>query len=310
MRNAFIKSLTALARRRKDIHLLTGDLGFSVFEGFAREFPGRYLNCGVAEQNMMGVAAGLALSGKQVFVYSIVPFVTMRCFEQIRNDVCIQNLNVKIVGVGGGFSYGKFGPTHHAIEDIAVMRALPSMVVVCPADPVETELAVCEIAQRKGPVYLRLGRSTEEVLSPRSLPFELGKARVLRKGRDLTLIGVGPIVKNVLRAAELLEETHGIRATVASIGTVKPIDVSFILNEAKRTKAIFTIEEHNMVGGMGEVVATVLAERRTAGTIFERIGVGDSFVKTVGEQDYLRKENRLSPETLVHTIIKKYGTRK
>lgn len=310
MRNAFIKSLTALARRDKNVYLLTGDLGFTVFENFAREYPRQYLNCGVAEQNMVSVAAGLALSGKQVFVYSIVPFATMRCFEQIRNDVCIQNLNVRIVGVGGGFSYGKFGPTHHALEDIAVMRALPNMTVVCPADPVETELAVREIAQRKGPVYLRLGRSTEEVLSTPTLPFKVGKMRVLRKGRDITLLGVGPVLINVLRAAEILEKKHGVCATVASIGTVTPLDVSFVMWAARATKAIFTVEEHYVTGGAGDAVAAVLAERRISGTLFKKIGVEGSFVKAVGEQAYLRAQCGLSPERLVRTVIKKYGTRK
>ncbi len=310
MRNAFVKALTTLATRDRNIYLLTGDLGFTVFEEFARSFPNQYINCGVAEQNMMGVAAGLSLSGKKVFVYSIIPFATMRPFEQIRNDICMHNLDVTIVGVGGGFSYGSLGPTHHAIEDIAIMRALPNMRVVVPADPVETDLVVRAIAKETGPTYLRLGKSKEETLSRTPFNFALEKARILKRGRDLTLIGIGPILKNVLAAAEALEKNHHLSATVASMTTVKPIDTQFIVNTAKTTKHIFTIEEHSIIGGLGEAVGTILAEKKTGSIVFKRIGIDDAFAKIVGNQEYLREKNHLSPKELEKIIIQSYGNKK
>ena len=159
MRTAFVNTLIELAEKDENIYLLTGDLGFSVLEGFIQKFPERFINCGVAEQNMMGVAAGLALSGKKPYVYSIIPFVTMRCFEQVRNDICYQNLDVKIVGVGSGLAYGFLGATHHAIEDIAILRVLPNMTILSPGDPTEARELTLKSYQTKNPTYLRLNKS-------------------------------------------------------------------------------------------------------------------------------------------------------
>ena len=183
MRTAFIKTLTELAKKDKSIYLLTGDLGFSVFEEFKKKFPDRFINCGVAEQNMMGVAAGLAMNRKKVVVYSIIPFVTMRCFEQVRNDVCLQNLDVKIVGVGGGMSYGQQGLTHHAIDDIAVMRSLLNIRIIVPADPIETELAVKSMLKINGPVYLRLEKSEEENIHSKPFNYKIGEIYEIKKGK-------------------------------------------------------------------------------------------------------------------------------
>ena len=229
MRTAFIKTLTELAGEDKNIYLLTGDLGFSVFEAFARKFPGQYINCGVAEQNMMGVAAGLALSGKKVVVYSIIPFVTMRCFEQIRNDVCLQNLDVKIVGVGGGLSYGASGATHHAVEDLAIMRALPNITILCPADPIEAELAVRAMFKIKGPVYLRLGKGREENIHLKSFKFQIGKANLIKRGKDITVIGIGSILKNAILAAEMLEKKYKNSIRIISMPALKKLDKNIFL---------------------------------------------------------------------------------
>jgi len=303
MRTAFIKTLTKLAEKDKNIYLLTGDLGFSVFEEFKKKFPERYVNCGVAEQNMIGVAAGLALSGKKVVVYSIIPFVTMRCFEQIRNDICLQNLDVKVVGVGAGFSYGAQGPTHHAIEDLAIMRSLPNMTVLCPVDPIETGLAVKAMFKLKGPVYLRLGKSKEENIHSKSFEFKVGRANLIKNGKDITIMGIGPILKNALNAAEILEKEMNISVRIISMTTFKPLDKNIVLKAVKETKAIFTIEEHSLVGGLGSAVAEILAESKDK-ILFRRIALPNEFCKEVGSQEYLREKNNLSVKGIKKTIEK------
>src|SRR5438876_9433678 len=188
MRAAFIRTLSELAEHDLRIKLIVGELGFGVVESFAERFPKQFLNAGVAEQNMTGIAAGMALSGKVVFTYSIANFPTLRCLEQVRNDVCYHNANVKIVAVGGGFAYGSLGATHHATEDLAIMRALPEMTVVAPGDPVEAEAATDAIAAHAGPCYLRLGRAGESRVHRASTDGQLGKAIEVRSGNDLALI--------------------------------------------------------------------------------------------------------------------------
>jgi len=309
MRTAFIKILTELAREDKNIYLLTGDLGFSVFEEFVQKFPERYINCGVAEQNMIGVAAGLALNGKKVVVYSIVPFVTMRCFEQIRNDICLQNLDVKIVGVGGGFSYGALGSTHHAIEDLAIMRSLPNITVLCPADPIETELAVRAMLKLKGPTYLRLGKSKEENIHLKPFKFQIGKANFIKKGKDITIIGIGPILKNAILAVKTLEKQYDISIGIISMPTLKPLDKNIVLKAAKETKAIFTIEEHSLVGGLGSAVAEILAESKYK-ILFRRIALPDKFCREVGNQEYLREKKGLSVTKIENYILKEFKNEK
>jgi transketolase len=291
-----------LARKDKRIFLLTGDLGFSVFEKFKNEFPERFFDVGVAEQNMVGIASGLALSGKIVFVYSIIPFLTMRAFEQIRLDICYQNTDVKMVGVGGGFAYGSAGSTHHAVEDIAIMRALPNMTVVCPSDPVETELTVNNAVKYNGPVYIRLGREKEKLYSGKP-HFKFGKGIVKKKGKDITIISTGDILRNVIEVAKKLSQMN-ISTRVISMHTIKPIDREIILKAAKETKAIFTVEEHNIIGGLGSAVAEILMESPYKNVSFKRLGIPDTFVKEVGGQEFLRKKYDLSISSIFKTIIK------
>lgn len=290
------------AEKDKNILLLSGDLGFSFFEEFIQRFPARFFNMGVAEANMIGVAAGLALSGKLPFVYSIVPFVTMRCLEHINNDVCYQNANVKIVGVGGGFSYGEDGPTHHAITDIAIMRALPNMTVVCPGDPIEARLATIAAIENKGPMYLRLGRSNEPVVHSKQPDFQIGKAIELRKGRDVALISTGNMLHSCLLAAEQLLQ-KGIECRLLSMHTVKPIDKAAILGAAAETKAVFSVEEHSSIGGLGSAISEVLAEEKT-NALFKKIALPDCFASVVGSQNYLRKIHGLSVESITETVLK------
>ncbi len=306
MRSAFINTLIKLARKDKRIFLLTGDLGFSVLEGFRDEFPDRFINMGVAEANMIGVAAGLALSGKVVFVYSIVPFVTLRCLEQIRNDVCYQQLQVRIIGVGAGLSYGTSGATHYSLEDIAVMRAISNLSVVCPGDPLETEMALKESLSYAGPLYIRLGKGHDPLVYRKLEGFKIGKAISLRYGKDIAIISTGNMLPNANQAASLLKK-QGVDVRLISMHTVKPIDKKTIIDIAKKTKAIFTVEEHNLIGGLGSAVAEVLAEQ-PAKVYFKRIAVTETFFKTIGSQDYLRSKFGLDANGICKTIIK--GMRK
>lgn len=257
MRTTFIEALMEVAARDSRVWLVCGDLGFSVLEPFAAAFPDRFLNAGVAEQNMTGIAAGLALSGKIVFTYSIANFPVMRCLEQIRNDVCYHNLNVKVVAVGGGFAYGSAGYTHHGVEDLAVLRAFPNLKVAAPADPVETRFLTHAAASLPGPFYLRLGKAREPVLHAPDTPMEFGKAIAVRTGRRGTLIAVGSVLGEALRAADLLA-ARGIDAAVLSMPTIVPFDENAVLRAARDTGRIVTVEEHGP-GGLASAVAEVIA---------------------------------------------------
>jgi transketolase len=287
VRTAFAETLLELMAADERIWLVTGDLGFSVLEPFIERFPGRYVNAGVAEQNMTGVAAGLASCGHTVFTYSIANFPTIRCLEQVRNDVCYNGLNVKIVSVGGGFAYGPQGYTHHGLEDLAVMRTLPGMTVVAPGDPVETRLATRAVAVRRGPCYLRLGKAREPVVHPSPPPFQLGRAIGIRPGRDLTLISTGGILAYAVAVADRLRSAAGADARVLSMHTLKPLDEDAIAAAARETRAILTVEEHSIVGGLGSAVADVIATRGL-GCKFVKWGAPDGLLHAVGSQDYLR----------------------
>lgn len=303
MRNAFIETLEKEVKANPNIIVLTGDLGYTVFDQFKIRYPKQFINMGVAEANMMGVAAGLALSGKIPFVYSIAPFVCLRPYEQIRNDVCMHNANVKIIGVGGGLAYSNAGPTHHVNEDIAVMRVLPNMTVICPSDPIEVRLAVKGMIRYKGPVYLRLGKHGEPIIHKTKPNFKIGKGIIIKEGRDIALISCGSITHNALLTAEILEK-KGIFTTIVSMHTIKPLDTKLLSNVIKKFKAVFTIEEHNIIGGLGSAVAEFIAENQTKTIIFKRLGVNDVFCRQIGDYDYIRDCNSLSPKKIVNQIIK------
>lgn len=301
MRYAFIRALHELAQADARIHLLTGDLGFTVVEDFAAAFPDRFLNLGVAEANLIGVAAGLARSGKIPFTYSIATFMTSRCFEQIRLDVCAQDAHVRIVGIGGGFAYGNAGPTHHALEDIALMRLLPGMTVVCPADPLETDLATRAAVAWDGPLYLRLGKGGDPVVHGAPPAFAIGEAIPLRQGNEVALLATGSLVHATLLAAHALEE-QGVSSLVASVHTVKPLDERFVIQAARQTGTVVTIEEHSIVGGLGDAVGHCLAQAGLPVRLL-RIGVDDQFSPVVGDQDFIRESLGLSPIGLVRRVL-------
>jgi len=289
VRTAFINALCDIADDDERIWLLTGDLGFSVLEPFAERFPDRFVNAGVAEQNMTGVAAGLASCGKIVCTYSIANFPTLRCLEQIRNDVCLHELPVKIISVGGGFAYGAQGYTHHGVEDLAVMRALPNMTVVAPADPIEATLATRALLRRPGPAYLRLGKSREAVVHRQTPPFAIGQAVRVCEGTDVALISTGGMLGYVMETAEALATLHGISARVLSMHTLKPLDVEAVISAARETGAVVTVEEHSVVGGLGSAVADVVATMDGSHAPLHKYGAPDRVNHLVGQQEVLRR---------------------
>lgn len=299
MRTTFASTLCELAEADDRIWLLTGDLGYSVLEPFAQRFPGRYVNCGIAEQNMTGIAAGLARSGKTVFTYSIANFPVMRCLEQIRNDVCYHEANVKIVAVGAGLAYGAQGYTHHGVEDLAVMRVLPNMVVVAPGDPVETRLATKALAEHAGPCYLRLGKAREPVVHGFEPAFELGKAIVLREGTDVTLISTGGMLETIVKAADELARDR-ISACVVSMPTVSPLDEDAVRSAARRTRLVVTVEEHGH-GGLASAVAEVVAAS-PARAAFLPLRLRREAMHVAGSQEWLRASQGLSVEGIVAAV--------
>jgi transketolase len=257
MRTAFINALMTAAERDDRIWLLTGDLGYSVLEPFAQRFPERYVNVGIAEQNMTGVAAGLAMAGKTVLTYSIANFPTLRCLEQIRNDVCYHNLNVKVVAVGGGMAYGSLGYTHHAVEDLAIMRTLPGMAVAAPGDPREVAWTMNHALRHDGPVYLRLGKAGEPMVHDADIDAPMGAPLWLRPGRDVTLVSTGTILPMVLESADALR-AQGIDAGVVSLPWLSPLAPSHAADIAASGRVV-CVEEHGP-GGLFAAFSEALAE--------------------------------------------------
>lgn len=299
MRTAFIDALCEQAERHERIWLVCGDLGFSVLERFAQRFPGRFLNAGVAEQNMTGIAAGLALEGKTVFVYSIANFPVMRCLEQVRNDVCYHALDVKIVAVGGGLAYGAAGYTHHGVEDLAVMRALPNMTVCAPGDPAETRAVVRGIVERRGPCYLRIGKAGEPKVHPGELSIALDEAVRVREGRSVALLTTGGTLALADRAAAALE-ARGRSTELWSFPTVQPLDAAALRSIADRFAAVLTLEEH-AGGGFGSAVAERLAEWPERPR-FRRLRLSGKPVMRAGSQESLRAAEGLSVEGIVAAV--------
>jgi len=285
LRTESIDTLLAYAAANPDVMLLTADLGYSVLERFAEALPGQYANVGVCEQAMAGIAAGLALSGKRVVLYSIANFPTLRCLEQLRNDVCYHNLPVTVIAVGGGFAYGAQGYTHHGIEDLGIMAMLPNMAVACPADPHEAMALLPQLLERRGPGYLRLGRAGEPALHGDEAPIELGRAAWLREGKDIALLCTGPITGRALAARDRLK-AQGITASVASFHSISPLDAEAIVSAARSHRAIMTVEEHSVSGGFGSRVADVLLASGLA-TRFGKFGVTPAQLGKTGSQSWL-----------------------
>lgn len=302
MRDTFIARLCEMAEHDDRIVLITGDLGFSVFDEFRARFPRQFINAGVAEQNMTGLAAGLALEGCIVYTYSIANFAFMRCLEQIRNDAAYHQCNVNVVCVGGGFSYGALGVSHHATEDLAMMRSLPDVAVVAPGDNYEAGEATEAIAARPGVCYLRLDKATAgENVAP-AAPFRLGTARTIRDGDDVTLVATGGVLGEALAAADALDEL-GIAARVLSLHTLDPLDQNALAAAARETRGVVTVEEHTVQGGLGGAVAESLLERGARPGFFRRIGLRAGFSSTVGSQAYLRGIYQIDCKAITEAVV-------
>jgi transketolase len=289
MRDTFIRELTELAADDPRIVLVTGDLGFGVLGDFARQYPRQFLNAGVAEQNMTGLATGMALEGRIVFTYSIANFPSLRCLEQIRNDAAYHDANVKIVSIGSGFSYGQLGISHHATEDISILRALPGLTVVSPADDWEVAGATRALVNTPGTCYLRLDKSKAPATHGANDKFRIGVARKVREGRDLTIVVTGGILAVALEVSDELSRSYGLTVRVLSMHTVKPLDIDAVVEAARGTGGVLTLEEHTVEGGLGSAVAEVLLERGAIPRAFARVGLRAGFSSVVGSQEYLRK---------------------
>ncbi len=301
MRDKFAATLHALAEKDKNLILITGDLGFGVLKSFWEDFPDQFINAGIAEQAMTGMAAGMALEGKTVFTYSIGNFPTLRCIEQIRNDCAYHDANVKIVCVGGGFVYGPLGMSHHATEDLAVMRALPNVVVMAPGDSAEAECATRAVYKHSGTCYLRLGRGGEKPIHDKIENFQIGKAIKIRNGEKIALFSTGAIVDETQEACEILKRS-GITPALYTFPTIKPLDVEVIIECAERYDFIVTVEEHNIIGGFGSSIAEVLAERRLRKASLIRIGLNNQYSSIVGTQQYLRNYYGMSAGKIAQRI--------
>lgn len=300
MRDAFVRALSELAAEDERVMLVNGDLGFGVLTDFIHRFPDQYVNAGVAEQNMTAVACGMALTGARAYTYSIGNFPTLRCLEQLRNDVCYHRANVTVVAVGGGFSYGQLGVSHFATEDLSVMRSLPGMCVVAPSDPWQAYELTRQLHERGGPAYLRIDKGSAGLAAGE---VELGKARQVLEGNDAVLFSTGAILSEALAAAEALFE-DGIRLRLTDVHTVKPLDVDTICAAAAECGHVFTLEEHVVTGGLGGAIAEACAEAGIALKSFRRLGLPDVFPEVVGDQSYLRACYGLDSASIADVVRK------
>ncbi len=305
MRGAFIRTLVDLAAEDTRIVLLVGDLGYTVIEPFVDRYPDRYFNVGVAEQNMVGVATGMAEAGYIPFIYSIATFASLRGYEFIRNGPLIHNLPVRIIGVGGGFEYESAGITHHALEDIAVMRTQPGMQVIAPADFEQARSALLETWQDTGPIYYRLGKNDKDQIPGLNGVFNRGQAELLRSGKDLLLVSTGSISREIVEAADRLQE-KGVDAGVAILASLNPINVDAVSALLADYPLIVSVEAHNVNGGLGSLLAEIIAERGLLGTLI-RLGVSKLLSGLTGSEAYLNRTQRIDADSIVSTVIQAAG---
>jgi transketolase len=310
MRNAFAKEITRLAKRSSKLVLLSGDIGNRLFDEY-KEIPNsNFLNCGIAEANMMGVAAGLAMSGLKPIIYTITPFTTTRCFEQIRVDVCYHNVPVIIIGTGSGLSYASLGPTHHSLEDFAIFRALPNITILAPSDAIELKKCLNEALKMDTPVYIRIGKKGEDILTKESMPLKIGKSINFKKGKEVCLIGTGTIMSEVLKAAELLE-SKGISTCVEGFHTIKPLDKFSLKRLFSLFDVISVIEEHSSIGGLfGAISEWRALENNFYNPQVLSFGAKDEFMHEVGTQQHARKKNGIDALSIFNKTFKAYQKRK
>lgn len=300
MRNKLVEILVQKAKENNNVVLLTGDLGSGCLEPFQEMFPDRFFNVGIAEQNMMSVASGLAIEGKKVFIYSIGNFDTLRCLEQIRNDICYMNLDVNIISVGAGFEYGQLGFSHHATEDIACLRAMPNMSVFDTATVSEIEKALKVMFETKTPCYLRLNKKGIETKT--KCPANM-QPYAVKEGKDYAIFATGTILKEALKAAEMLN-SNKINVAVYSCPCIKPMDKKALIKKMLDYKLIFTLEEHTVIGGLGGAFAEVLAGVSGNKPTLQIFGINDYYESTVGNRDYLREKYQINATHIAETMKK------
>jgi len=290
MRNAFAKEIEEQAKIRNEIILLSGDIGNRMFDSFKEIAPDRFINCGIAEANMMSLASGMALSGLRPVVYTITPFTTTRCLEQIKIGAAYHNAPVLIIGTGSGLSYSELGPTHHSFEDIAILRSIPNIRILAPSDSNELVAQIREALSLDGPTYIRIGKKGEPNIFHNTDNLGIGKANTIRKGRDFLLIGIGPIIQEGIVASEILS-SHGIDLSVVSLGSISPLDTEFLKHQLKRDyKAWIVLEEHSIIGGLGSTVLDWLNEIHIENIPkIYKLGIKNEFINMLGKQEYVRK---------------------
>ncbi len=302
MRNAFADEIVKLAASDPRIVLLSGDIGNRLFDPYKKQFPGRFYNCGVAEANMASVAAGMALCGLRPVTYTIAPFNTTRCLEQIRNDICYHKAPVLIVGTGAGLSYASLGCTHHSCEDISFLRSIPNMSVLCPADAMELKSLLREALKMDRPAYMRIGKTGEPVMYPAPPDLVIGKGHIVRKGSDLCLFSTGNMLSIAGEACQLLEAAH-VNAELVSLHTVKPLDTELLKEAALRFPLFATLEEHSLIGGLGSSIAEWIVDQGMPVKLV-RFGTQDRFPHPVGSQNYIRNGFGLNAQTIASQILR------
>lgn len=301
MRTAYLDTLYDLAVKDQRVYALISDNGAIVYDRYRKDLASQYLNLGISEANMLGMAAGMASCGKIPFAYTIGAFLAYRAFEFIRNDICLQNQNVKIVGTGAGMVYSELGPTHHSTEDMGGLRSLPNLTIFSPASPKEVKAAVLEAYKIQGPVYIRLGTNREEeIYSAEDYRFVPGRGLEICTGNDVTIVGTGSILADVLKARQTLVQ-EGISIRVINMHTIKPFDAEIIKKAVRETKGIVTVEDHNVTGGLGSAVAEAIAESGM-GTIFKRIGLRENFSKGYGTYAQVKEMNGIGIQDIVNTV--------
>lgn len=306
MRNAFAQQLTELARQDERLVLLSGDIGNRLFDDLKAKCPDRFFNCGVAEANMIGVAAGMAMSGLRPVCYTITPFITYRCLEQIRIDVCYHHVPVVIVGTGAGLSYASLGATHHSCEEMGMLRLLPGLAVLAPADAMEVRGALKAAVNHPHPVYIRIGKKGEPVIHKTEPEFQIGRAISIREGKDVCLLSAGNMLAVALETADLLA-AQSVSAKVVSFHTIKPLDEAALAEVFTRFKLVVTVEEHSILGGLGGSVAEWLADHSPAKARLLRCGTADEFLHETAEQEEAREHFGLTAAAMAARITQSLG---
>ena len=302
MRDTFAKEMTELAKERNDICLLSGDIGNRMFDKYQDIAPQRFINCGIAEANMMSMAAGMALSGLRPVVYTIAPFTTTRCLEQIRTGVAYHEAPVVIVGTGSGLSYAELGATHHSLEDMAILRSIPNLQVCAPADSLELAAQLREAVRSGNPTYIRIGKKGEPNLFGKNEELGIGKAHLLKPGKHVLLIGVGPILSEALAAQKGLM-AKGIELAIASMGSIKPLDTKFLQSMVAANYEVWiSLEEHHQSGGLGSALLEWLSENQVTSVQLKRMGISDHFIHKLGIQSYVRKAEGLNSQAIAKLV--------